>query len=124
MKFTQELTTANVVKSFEPGAISVGERVLTGNVILSASAILDPWEVAAPPLVQFADLAPVLALEPEVIILGTGGSIRFPPADLLAQLARQGIGIEVMDTAAACRTYNVLVHEERAVAAALLNSGA
>ena len=112
-----------MVKSLEPGGIRVGERLLTGNVILSATAIFEPWEVAAPPLVQFADLAPVLALKPEVIILGTGGSICFPPADLLVRLAQQGIGMEVMDTAAACRTYNVLVHEERAVAAALLNRG-
>ena len=124
MKFTQELTTANVVKSLEPNGIRVGERLLAGNVILSATEIIEPWEVAAPPLVQLADLAPVLALKPEVIILGTGGSICFPPPDLVGQLARQGIGIEVMDTAAACRTYNVLVHEERAVAAALLNGSA
>ncbi len=120
MKFTQERTTANVVRSFEPGAIQVGEQTITGHVILSADAIT-AWSPANPPEISLDDLAPALGLEPEVLILGTGATIRFPSASLLGTLAGRGVGVEVMDTAAACRTYNVLVHEQRAVAAALLN---
>ena len=120
MKFTQERTTANVVRSIEPGAIQVGEQVITGHVILTADAVT-AWAPANPPEVNLDDLEPVLGLGPEVLILGTGATIRFPAAGVLRTLASRGVGCEVMDTAAACRTYNVLVHEQRAVAAALLN---
>ena len=121
MQFTQELTSANVVRSVAPGAIQVGEQILTSHVILTAATIIAPWSPERPPAVDLQDLSPALALDPEVIILGTGLTIRFPGPALVSALAERGIGIEVMDTAAACRTYNVLVHEDRAVAAALLN---
>ena len=121
MKFTQELTSANVVTRWEPGAIHVGEHIVNEHVILSADTIIEPWQLAAPPQVELEDLAPALALAPEVVILGTGGQLRFPAPELLGELAGRGVGLEVMDTAAACRTYNVLVHEDRAVVAALLN---
>ena len=120
MKFTQERTTANVVRGFQPGTIQVGEQTITGHVILTADTVA-AWAPANPPDITLDDLAPALGLEPEVLILGTGATLRFPCAGLLATLASQGVGVEVMDTAAACRTYNVLVHEQRAVAAALLN---
>lgn len=121
MKFTQELSGANVVQSWEPGAIRVKDRIIEGHVILSAEAIVQPWHVAQPPALRITDLAPALALEPEVLILGTGPALEFPDPALLDALANRGIGMEVMDSAAACRTFNVLVHEDRAVVAALLN---
>ncbi len=123
MKFTQESTSANVVHSFEPGAIRVRERVVREHLIVTADAIIAPWLISEPPRIQLADLEPVLALRPDVIIVGTGLTLQFPDPSLAETLAAQGIGFEVMDTAAACRTYNVLVHEDRAVAAALLNEG-
>jgi uncharacterized protein len=67
-----------------------------------------------------ADLEPVLALQPEVLLLGSGVRQVFPPHELLARLYAARVGFEVMDTGAACRTYNVLVGEGREVAAALL----
>jgi len=67
-----------------------------------------------------SDLEPVLALRPEVLLLGSGPRQVFPAPELLAQLYAARIGFEVMDTGAACRTYNVLVGEGRAVAAALI----
>jgi uncharacterized protein len=121
MKFTQERSGANVVQSFEPGAIRVKDRVITGHVILSAEVIIEPWLVEQSDNITAADMAPAVALQPEVLILGTGRTLDFPSPALLDELTSRGIGIEVMDTAAACRTFNVLVHEDRAVAAALLN---
>jgi uncharacterized protein len=59
-------------------------------------------------------------LDPEVLLIGTGISLEFPDMELTYQLMERGIGVEVMDTAAACRTYNVLMHEGRRVALALL----
>jgi len=121
MKFTQERTGANVVQSFEPGAIRVKDRLIKGHVILSAEVIIEPWLVAQAHNITVTDIAPAMALQPEVLILGTGRTLAFPSPELLDELAAQGIGVEVMDTAAACRTFNVLVHEDRAVTAALLN---
>jgi uncharacterized protein len=65
-------------------------------------------------------LVPALAMSPEILILGTGERLQFPASALYAELAGRGIGLEVMDTAAACRTYNVLVNEDRPVVAALI----
>jgi uncharacterized protein len=65
----------------------------------------------------------VFALNVDVVLLGTGRTQEFPAARILAAAGRAGVGLEVMDTAAACRTYNVLLQEERRVAAALMLSG-
>jgi uncharacterized protein len=99
--------------------------VLVNGVRHEASLIvlperIEPWAVA-----RFADLAEehfdfLAGLQPEVVLLGTGGRLRFPPPRLTAPLTRAGIGLEVMDLQAACRTYNILAAEQRTVAAALL----
>lgn len=90
-----------------------------------ASLIVQPERVQAWPVSAFAALAEthfaqLAALEPEVVLLGTGSRLRFPHPGLSAPLARAGIGLEVMDVQAACRTYNILVAEDRRVLAALL----
>ena len=65
-------------------------------------------------------MQPALALEPEVILLGTGESQAFPPGRRMTDIMRRGIGLEIMTTGAACRTYNVLMAEQRRVVAALI----
>lgn len=92
---------------------------------MTRSLVVTPQTVLDWPPETFADLdarhmEPVLELGPEIVVLGTGEQQRFPSKDVLAAATNIGIGVEVMDTAAACRTYNVLVGEGRAVAAALL----
>jgi len=91
----------------------------------AASLIVQPERIAAWPLAAFAALtedhfARLAALGPEVVLLGTGRRLRFPHPQLSAPLARAGIGLEVMDVQAACRTYNILMAEERRVLAALI----
>lgn len=66
------------------------------------------------------DIAGLIALKPELVLLGTGSALRFPHASVMGALAEAGIGMEVMDTQAACRTYNILTEEGRSVAAALI----
>jgi uncharacterized protein len=83
---------------------------------------IEPWDVAGFDALTEAHFAALAALAPEVVLLGTGSRLRFPPARLAAPLARAGIGLEVMDVQAACRTFNILAAEERHVAAALLFS--
>ena len=99
--------------------MQVGEQWIHSHLIISAQNLLIDWNVSDPISLTLADLELAIAFEPELIILGTGNSVCIPNLDLMAEAANQGIGLEIMDTPAACRTYNVLVHENRAVVAAL-----
>jgi uncharacterized protein len=95
-----------------------GQRRETGVVVLP-ERIVD-WPVASFAALVEADFERIAALGPEVVLLGTGAQLRFPHPRLSASLARAGIGLEVMDLQAACRTFNILAAEERIVAAALV----
>lgn len=121
MKFTQESdATLNLVKACSESEVRVGERVLRSSCILMPDRVEPDW-----PPHQLAALAPehldaVLALGPELILLGTGARQRFPDARVLRKALERGVAVEVMDTRAACRTYNLLAQEGRRVAAALI----
>jgi uncharacterized protein len=121
MKFTLDRpATPYVVRGYRPGLLRVGERELVRSIIVAADTLVDDWRPQRIDELTAADLEPALALRPEVLLLGTGARQVFPPHELLAQLYAARVGIEVMDTGAACRTFNVLVGEGRAVAAALI----
>jgi uncharacterized protein len=110
----------NVVRGYGPGQLRVGERTHTSSVILTANAVIEAWRPTSVQDLTAADLEPVLGLAPEVVLLGTGAHQQFPDSRILRILYEQRIGVEIMDTSAACRTFNVLVGEGRAVAAALI----
>jgi uncharacterized protein len=121
MRFTQDLSSGiNIIRAYGGGELRVNDTVYRGALILSASTL------HAHPAIQnldeliAIDPSHILALEPELVLLGTGTTQIFPAASFGAQFLRAGIGIEVMDTGAACRTFNVLVGEQRRVAALLL----
>jgi len=121
MRFTQESNPAvNVIRAHGNGELRVNETVYRGAVILSAStAVAEPNIHNLDDLIAI-DVARILELEPELVLLGTGPRQIFPAASYGAQFLRRGIGFEVMDTGAASRTFNVLVGEHRRVVAALL----
>ena len=123
IKFTREVSEANLVAAWESGAVRIGEEWIRSHLILSAEDVVRDWDVSDPAGLELTDLAPAIELEPDVIILGTGTSLTLPQIDLMSEVATHGIGLEIMDTPAACRTYNVLVHERRAVVAALFLTG-
>jgi uncharacterized protein len=110
----------NLVRGYGPGQLRVGERTHTSSVILTATAIIEGWRPGSVQDLTAADLEPVLGLAPEVVLLGTGAHQQFPDSAVLRILYEQRIGVEIMDTSAACRTFNVLVSEGRSVAAALI----
>lgn len=121
MEFTLDRhPTANLVSHVGPEGIRVGEISIGRSVVLSASELILDWPVSSVQSLDLGALAPALELQPEVLLLGTGEQICFPESALFAALAARGIGLEVMDTAAACRTFNILVNEERPVVAALI----
>ena len=121
MRFTQDSSSAaNLVRSYASGELRVNDDVYRSAIIVSASAVQ-----ATPDIRDMEDLARldpsrILALDPELILLGTGPRQIFPAASFRAQFLRAGIGVEVMDTGAACRTFNVLVAEQRRVVALLM----
>lgn len=88
--------------------------------ILTARQVRTNWQPATSAELLDTHLDTVLELEPELILLGTGATLQFPAMDVIAPVHQAGVGIEVMDTAAACRTFNILVGEGRNVAAAVL----
>lgn len=104
---------------YAPGEVRLADRRITAPALVSAGAVSD-WPAVAVDTLNEASLAPLMALAPELVLLATGSRQRFPPPAVLGLLYARGIGCEVMATDAACRTYNVLVAEDRRVVLALL----
>ena len=119
LKFTRELSARLVIRSVSQSTIGINEETYSESLALTAEELLGTW-----PATPVGDLSPddfdaVFATKPEVVLLGTGAANLFPPRELTFAFARKGIGLEVMDTAAAARTFNVLANEGRRVAAVL-----
>jgi len=109
--------SAYVLRSANGQRALVNDRVLTHSFIVSAQVLLDDWDVRDVRELTPDDLEPLLALAPEVILLGTGNLQAFPPSAVLAACLTRGIGLEAMTNAAAARTFNVLAGEGRRVVA-------
>lgn len=120
MTLTREsLGNANRIRRYDVGSVTVNETTLTRTLLLSREELNGEWGPEDASGLTEEHLNDVLAMAPEVLILGTGRRQRFPERSLMAQAIRAGVGIEVMTTEAACRTYNVLAAEERHVVAVL-----
>jgi len=111
---------ANLIRTYEAGRIVVGEQDYQRSLIVLADRLITDWPPQSHTELSAADMQVLADLRCEVVLLGTGRELRFPSPALLAPLAAVGTGIEVMDTGAACRTYNILMGEGRRVAAALM----
>lgn len=98
----------------------VNDRRLTRSFIVAPRSLAEDWPVTDVRTLDIDALAPVLALEPEVILLGTGETQGFPPPATMAACLSRGIGLEAMTNAAAARTFNVLAGEGRRVVAAFV----
>lgn len=120
MKVVHDPQSAVTIRHVEPGAITVGDEVINKDVVLMHDGILRDWQAKDIRNLALEDLADVLARKPEIILFGTGWQSQLPPRELVFALARQGIGLETMDTPAACRTFNILLGEDREVAAVLI----
>jgi uncharacterized protein len=112
----------NLFTGYGESHVMVNQQRHERSLIVLPDQIVENWEVAG-----FEGLSPahfefILSLQPELVLLGTGPRLRFPHPQLTQALAQARIGLEAMDTGAACRTYNFLMAEGRRVAAALLLS--
>lgn len=121
MQFTREPgTEPNAILACSPGEIRLRDRAYMSSVIVTRTAVIDRWRPGAVDELSIDDFAELLALAPEIVLLGTGARQRMPPPALYAAFASHRVGLEVMDNGAACRTYNLLLSEFREVAVALM----
>ena len=121
MQLTQESPDFRFQLRSADGALArVNERELRASFLLSPAQLVEDWRPRSIDELESADMDAILALEPALVLLGSGASLRFPPAAVLAACLTRGIGIEVMDNAAAARTFNLLAGEGRRVVAAFL----
>jgi uncharacterized protein len=111
---------ANVIRRYGADFIVIGEEEIRASCIVSARTLMRDWAPRAVEDLTLETLAPLFALSPEVIVMSTGPSQKFPRAALRAEFASRRIGLEIMEVGAACRTFNVLVSEERNVVGAIL----
>lgn len=121
MRFSVSDTSGSyIIRSYDHGEVVINGYRHTNSVIVMPNRIIDNWTPQT-----FEDLTEdhfhtIYRLEPQLVLLGTGAEQQFPPLSLYAILLNRGVGVEVMNTSAACRTYNILASEGRNVAAALL----
>lgn len=120
MKFTLDAQPGiNLIRGYGPGEVRINDQALHANCIVTAETLITDWKARDSDLLTLEELQPLFDLKPELVLLGTGGKQRFPPTTIRSLFSSRRIGLETMDLGAACRTYNILVQEERRVAAAL-----
>lgn len=110
-----------LIERYGAGGFVVAGETLRGSALVCAGYAF-PWPVAALADVTAESIQPILDADPsiELVILGCGARLAPPPAALRGALKARGVGLEPMDTGAACRTFNVLTAEDRRIAAALI----
>ncbi|HSH07799.1 MAG TPA: Mth938-like domain-containing protein [Burkholderiales bacterium] len=119
LQLTRPMAPGNIISGYGDDHVLVNGERHSGSLLVTADVLL-PWDAPCFGALAATHFEAIVALTPDLVLLGTGPRLRFPAATLTQPLARAGIGLEVMDLRAACRTYNVLRAEERRVAAALL----
>jgi len=108
------------IHSISDEGIRIAGRLCSGPLIVSANKLLTDWPVSSPEDLNSQHLDQILEFEPELVLIGTGKRQIFLSPEMLMVFYRQSVGIETMNTHAACRTFNVLVSEGRNVVAALM----
>jgi len=110
-----------IVDSYGPGRFKISGKTHLGSLLLSLDSV-DPWRIQDPSALVADSLDPLMALEPpcEVVLLGCGARMTLVPSAIRAAWKERGLAVDIMETGAACRTYNILAAEDRRVAAALI----
>jgi uncharacterized protein len=121
MKFSLDKAQAQyLIDAFTPDSVTIAKREYRQHLIVTPEHIFEPWQAPTAAKLGIDDFNCLSGLELEVVLLGTGKAQIFPSPLLQVEFGRLGIGFEVMNTGAACRTFNILAGEGRRVAAALL----
>ena len=111
---------ANTVDAIGPESTRTRQEILTRSAIVTPARLIRDWPPQSLTELEATHMHILVELAPEIVLLGLGNALKWPDIAVVAPLADAGIGFEIMDTAAACRTYNILMGDGRRVAAALL----
>lgn len=123
MPLAEDIITARYsIQAYDSGQITINETLYSNSLVLSPNQIISPWPVESLQQLKADHLDSIFELQPDVVLLGTGDRQIFPDMSLLGAFAQKGLGVEVMNTGALCRTFNILVAEDRNVVAALILS--
>ncbi len=112
------------IQAYTSGAVTINDQVYRQSLLLSAAAIVHPWPVNSVIALVDEHLHAIVDLQPDVVLLGTGDAQSFPDVAIMGFFAARGIGLEVMNNGALCRTFNILVAEDRQVVAAIIQPDA
>lgn len=115
-KFTDQFP----VQAYEAGKLKINEQWFTQPLVLCFGQKPEHWALQDINQLEQASLQPLLEMKPEVLLIGTGNTLVFPKQKVMQEVLALGVGIEIMDTGAACRTYNLLLAEGRKVIAAVM----
>lgn len=121
MKLSEDYTDGSyVIRAYSQNAITVNNREYQSSLLLANHTLQPDWPVQHIEQITPQHWQQILELQPQVIIIGTGDRIQFPHPSTYATVIEQGIGVEFMDSMAACRTYNILLSEDRSVVAGII----
>ena len=119
MRFSQDSFAINSIRAYGDGEITIGDKTISQSVVITADSI-QLWKPRSIEELTAGQIEQLGELDPEIVIIGTGTNLSFPPQSVTAGLQVRGIGVEIMAHAAACRTFNILLAEDRQVVAALM----
>ena len=121
MPLAEDIITSRYrINAYDAGTVTVNDAVYRESLVMTANSIVCPWPVSSLEQLNPETLAPILESKPTVVLLGTGEQQLFPQVQIFALFGELGIGLEVMDNGALCRTFNILVAEDRDVTAAII----
>ncbi len=120
MQFTKEPILDLTIKEIDAKSIKIGDKQINHSIVLSPTKIIGKWSRNNVKKLTLNDFKNIITTTPDIILLGTGKNLIFPPRELIFQMAKLDIGLEVMSTQAACRTFNLLISEYREPIAILM----
>ena len=115
----QSIKSGLFIKNYEDHSLYIDDKIYSNNVLVTSTSV-ENWDFNNKDNLGVNDFKNVLDYKPEIIILGTGGSLIIPTSNIINDIQNQGIGFEFMITESACKTFNLLVSENRKVAAVLI----
>lgn len=122
IELDSELSTSNKIISYSNSSFRLKDSLLEKNIVISKNRLVENWNVESYHNLATHHLDQIISWQPELIIIGSGSVPSFPNAELIEHTASRNIGLEIMDTGAACRSYNLLIDEGRDVVACLFLS--
>jgi len=121
MKFAQDSQEDGyVITAYDDNSVSINGKTFSQSLVVASTRLHEHWGIADIELLTSSHINLVLSLQPELIIIGTGNNLVFPAVEIYSGIIEHGIGVDFMDTGAACRTYNILMSEGRDVVAGLI----